>query len=172
MKIEIISVVAYGKNLVIGNKGTLPEWKLSADMQHFKELTIGCAVIMGRKTFESFLRPLPQRDNYIITKDKSYVPQSSNDRTFVCDNLLSAVNRAADRGTYRIFIIGGGEIYKAALELELVRKMIITVVDGEFEGDTYFPRIDPRGWKSEVLRTVQKDEKNTHSFSIVECTKH
>lgn len=172
MKIDIIIVVTYDKNLVIGNNGILPGWELLADMKHFKELTIGCAVIMGRKTFESFPHPLLQRDNYIITKNKSYIPKSSNDRTFVCDSLLSAVNRAADRGVYRIFIIGGGEIYKAALELELVRKMIITIVDGEFEGGTYFPRIDPRGWKNKELRTFQKDERNTHNFSIIECTKH
>ncbi len=178
MEIEIDIIAAYGHNLVIGNNGTLPAWKLFADMKHFKETTMGYAIIMGRKTYESFARngepprPLPGRDNFIVTRNAHYVPTLTNDRTFVCSSLLGAIRRASNRGVTKVFIIGGGEIYKESLEQKnFIDKVLVTRIEGTFEGDTYFPYLDPLEWNTTVLQKVKKDEKNSHDFSIIEYAK-
>ncbi len=178
-------VVAYGTNFVIGNNGKLPAWKLPADMAHFKELTMddnkGSVVIMGRKTYESFpikFRPLPDRFNYILSRQQPpYEPTPQHFHTFVCksfDDVYELYDFDGITNTKKIFVIGGAEIYKLALDLEkgnssdlFVNEIIATEIYGDFEGDTFFPAPDYSQWKREVLKEVRKDEKNSHSFKIV-----
>lgn len=169
---KITLIVAYGSDGIIGKNGNLPGWKLPYDMKHFKEMTEGKPVIMGRKTFESFLekfRPLPNRSNIIITKNSDYVPSPTNDDTYVVKSLLGAIKEAS-KISNEIFIIGGGEIYKLALELDIIDKIIATEVEGDFEGDTFF-NFDKDNWNKLVSTSYQKDEKNSHDFKIVEYYK-
>lgn len=174
-------VVAYGNNFVMGNKGGLPGWKLPKDMFHFKNLTMdngnASILIMGRKTFESFpeqYRPLPDRYNFILSRrGHQYIPQPRNPLTFVHTSFIESHSMYRLEKEFRkkkVFVIGGAEIYKEALILRgpwFVNEIIATEVDGGFEGDTFFPAPNYSLWQKEVLREVEKDEKNSHNFKIV-----
>lgn len=180
-------VVAYGKYFVIGNNGKLPAWKLPTDMAEFKELTLdngkSSIVAMGRKTYESFpmkFRPLPDRHNYIFSQQEPlYIPMPPHFHTQVCKSFEDVYwKRDFDGITsdLKIFVIGGAEIYKLALSLKkedilYVNEIIATEVDGEFEGDTFFPAPDYSEWKREVIKEVMRDEKNSHNFKIVRYTR-
>lgn len=175
-KKRITLVVAYSiPGRVIGKDNKIP-WRLSADMQHFKDLTTGHIVIMGRKTFESFdekFRPLPNRINVIVTRNKEYRPQPTNEQTFIITSLFNALEWALSQNQ-EIFIIGGGEIYGQALnELKAVDSIIATEIhDVTIKGDTYFSTmLDPKFWNREELKHVAVDEKNSQSFIIVKYTK-
>jgi dihydrofolate reductase len=175
---KLILLVAYGQNMVIGNKGGLPGWKLPADMENFKRITIEKrGMIMGRKTYESFrrpsgeLKPLPNRDSFIVTRNESYKPEGQNERVFVCNSLTNAIGDAFALGYNEICVIGGGEIYREAFGTNFEIEILATEIDGEFEGDTFFPIIDYFLWNKEVLMDVKKDEKNSHNFKIVRYTK-
>lgn len=181
--------VAYGKNLVIGKDGKLAGWRLPTDMEHFKELTLdknpksgeynGSIVVMGRKTFESFpkkFRPLPGRHNYIFSRQiPRYNPEPSHFYTRVVDSFFQVFELWDFDGmtsNLKIFVIGGAEIYTMALALKkedilYVNEIIATEIDGDFEGDTFFPAPDYSQWNKEVTREVNKDEKNSHNFKIV-----
>ena len=145
-------IVAKSENNIIGNKGRIP-WHIPNDLKRFKELTTNNVVIMGRKTFESLpkeFRPLPNRVNIILSRDKNHII----DCCMVVDDLKKAIRKAGS--DKEIFIIGGGEIYKEGFKY--VDKIYLTEVDGEFEGDTYFPNIG-RSWKE-----VKREEKEGYRF--------
>jgi dihydrofolate reductase len=143
----IISLIAaMGHNRVIGKDNSLP-WKLSADMKRFKELTSGKPVIMGRKTFESIGKPLPNRTNIIITRDKDYKTESC----VVVHSVEEALKAA--KGNKEIMIIGGEQIFKQFLPI--ANKMYLTFIDEDFEGDAYFPEYNKSEWKE-----VKKEEHN------------
>ena len=145
-------IVAKSKNNVIGNKGRIP-WYIPNDLKRFKELTTNNVVIMGRKTFESLpkeYRPLPNRVNIILSNDKSY----NKNCCIVCDNLKTAIKKAGNNK--KIFIIGGGEVYKEGLKY--ADRVYVTEVDGEFEGDTYSPKLNSH-WKE-----VNREEKEGYRF--------
>ena len=128
-------IVAKSKNNVIGNNNKLP-WNISEDMKRFKELTTGNVVIMGRKTYESLpeqFRPLPNRLNIVITRN----PDFRSEGVLFFDDLQKAILKTEKNK--EIFIIGYGEIYKEGMKF--ADRLYITEVDGEFEGDTYFPEI-------------------------------
>ncbi|HSE56988.1 MAG TPA: dihydrofolate reductase [Candidatus Paceibacterota bacterium] len=174
---KIIIVVAYAiLNRVIGLNGSIP-WKILQDMLHFKKLTITIpesVVIMGRKTFESFpkkFRPLPDRWNFIVSRNPDYTPSPTNEKTKVFTSLAAAIECAKEMEFKLIFIIGGGEIYKEALDQRdfTIDEVIATEVDGNFEGDTFFPDLYPGSWSEpEVLNTIIKDgDKNSHDCRIV-----
>lgn len=169
---KCIAIVAYGNNYVIGKNGDLPEWKLKDDMKNFKKMTEGGVVIMGRKTFESFpekFRPLPNRHNIIITKNSEYQPYPSNNKTYVVDNLILAI-KSAYKLSDLIYIIGGGQIYKNAIEIGAVHEIIATEVDSDFDGDTFFPKLLPSEWHEVERQFFSKNEENSHDFSIVTYT--
>ena len=145
-------IVAKSENNIIGNKGRIP-WHIPNDLKRFKELTTNNVVIMGRKTFESLpkeFRPLPNRVNIILSRDKNHII----DCWMVVDDLKKAIRKAGS--DKEIFIIGGGEIYKEGFKY--ADKIYLTEVDGEFEGDTYFPNIG-RSWKE-----VKREEKEGYRF--------
>jgi dihydrofolate reductase len=123
-------IVAMSKNRVIGNNNELI-WKLSSDLKRFKELTTSHPVVMGRKTYESISRPLPNRRNIIITRNSEYEVEGCETVSSLEEALLLTNNDC--------FIIGGGEIYKQSLEV--ADKIYLTLVHQEFEGDTQFPEL-------------------------------
>ncbi|GAA4894145.1 hypothetical protein GCM10023311_18530 [Flaviramulus aquimarinus] len=156
---ELTIIVAAAENDAIG-KGNKLIWHLSNDLKRFKNLTNGHHIIMGRKTFESFPKPLPNRTHIVITRQNDYkVP----DGVIVVNSLEDAIDAA--KSDPQPFIIGGGEIYKQALLL--ADKIELTRVHEDFEADTYFPKIDTSVWK-EIANTFHtKDEKHKHEFSFL-----
>lgn len=168
---KVILVVAYGINRVIGKEGKLPDWQLRADMQHFKKTTVGKAVIMGRKTYESFdrkYRPLPDRLNIIVSRNKNYVPEPNGENVSVQTSLVRAISYAQEKGYTEVYIIGGGEIFTETLSgiYFHVDEIIATEIDGYFEGETFFPGISDAFWKKEKIGEQTQNEKNSHAFAI------
>lgn len=132
MKISIIVAIA-GSKRVIGRKGGMP-WNLPEELKRFKEITTGHPIIMGRKTFESIGRVLPNRTNIIITHDSNY----SVDGGKVVGSLDEALRIAGlTQGNNEVFVIGGGQIYQEAINM--ADKIYLTYIDSEIDGDTFFP---------------------------------
>lgn len=151
-------IVAVAENNVIGKDNDLI-WHLPRDMKHFKETTTGHFIIMGRKTFESNGRPLPNRTNVIITRDKDFKAEGC----VVVYSLEEALKLAKDDP--EAFIIGGGVIYKIALSL--ADRIYLTKIHQSFEGDTYFPELDMNEWAEISCQDFEPDEKNKYPFSII-----
>jgi len=151
-------IVAVSENNVIGKDNDLI-WKLPCDMRHFKETTTGHYIIMGRKTFESNGRPLPNRTNVIITRDENYKAEGC----VVVHSLEDAIKEAKDDS--EAFIIGGGVIYD--LSMSLVDRIYLTKIHHSFEGDTFFPEINMDEWDVTEKRDFEPDEKNKYPFTIL-----
>lgn len=150
-------IVAVGESNVIGKDNQLI-WHLPRDLKHFKETTTGHYIIMGRKTFESNGRPLPNRTNVILTRDKGYNAEGC----IVVHSLEEAINLAKDDP--EPFIIGGGVIYEIAMPL--VDRIYLTQIHHKFEGDTFFPEINMDEWIEVEKRVFEPDEKNKYPFTI------
>lgn len=150
MNISII--VAVAENGVIGKDNQLL-WKLSADLKRFKNITSNHFIVLGRKTFESIGKPLPNRTSLIISKN--YTCDFEN--CFVFNTIIDAIDFAKQQNQEEIFVIGGGEIYKQTLPL--ANKIYLTLVHTEIDGDTYFD-YDESNWKVKHKQIVLKDEKN------------
>ena len=163
-QIKTAIIVARGTNGVIGRDGDLP-WRLSADLQHFKTTTLGKPIIMGRTTWESFpRRPLPGRENIVLSRDWNYAAPGGRVYSSLAPAISAAKAIAARDGRDEVFIIGGGAIYEAALEL--ADRLYITEVDASPEGHVFFPELDMANW-TEVSRTAHAaDEKNDHAFAM------
>lgn len=143
MTIRISAIAAMSKNRVIGRDNALP-WHIPEDFKYFKRTTFGKPVIMGRKTYESLGQPLPGRINIVISRN----PDDIKGDVFAVDTLEKAIERAtaialAD-SVDEIFIIGGGQIYTAALPQ--TDRLYLTVIDESFEGDAHFPDFDENEW--------------------------
>ena len=143
-------IVAVAQNGVIGGGNQLL-WHISEDLQRFKRITSGHPVIMGRKTFESLGRPLPNRHNVVITRQRDYSPEGVT----VVGSLEEAI--ALFPSDQEVFITGGGEIYRQAMPL--ADKVYLTIVCRDYEGDTHFPEIDPAQWK-EIFHERHESGKN------------
>jgi len=153
-------MAAKASNNVIGKDNDLV-WHLPADLKFFKLTTKGHTLIMGRKTFESLANPLPNRDSWVVTRNKDY----SQEGITVFHSLDEAITAGEKKGLDSVFILGGGEIYKQSMDV--VDKMIITEVHHEFDGDTYFPEINADLWQ-EVSREEHKaDDKNNYDYAFV-----
>ncbi len=153
--ITIIAAVA--ENNALGKNNDLL-WHLPKDFKRFKEVTSGHYIIMGRKTFESFPKPLPNRTHVIISRQKNY----SFENCLVAESLEKAI--AICPKNEDIFIIGGGEIYKQSINL--VDKLDITKVHENFDATVFFPVIDLDIWKLESEEFHEKDDKHEHDFSF------
>lgn len=151
----IISLIAaMGRNHVIGKDNSLP-WKLPGDMKRFKELTVGKPVIMGRKTFESIGRPLPNRTNIILTRDRNYKAAGC----VVAHSLNEALEAAKGK---EIMVAGGEQIFREFLPK--ADKMYLTFIDKDFEGDAYFPKYNENEWKE-----IRKEgHSNDYSYTFVD----
>jgi dihydrofolate reductase len=148
MNITIIAAVS--SNGVIGINNTLP-WSLPKDLKRFKSLTTGHTIVMGRKTFESIGKPLPNRRNIVITRDTNWCHEGVE----VLNNILEITQLTED-----VFIIGGSEIYKQSMGI--ADKLEITLIDKDFEGDTYFPEIEHLMWKEENRESFNNGEFDYH----------
>jgi len=159
----IVSIIAaMARNRVIGINNTLP-WHLPADFRHFKQVTLGKPVIMGRLTYESIGKPLPGRTNIIITSDPDYRPDNANDSCIVCHSLDEGL--AAAGQVNEIMIIGGASFY--AQTLPHADRLYLTIIDEDFDGDAWFPQFDPDDWQ-EIERTPGTvDDKNPHPHNFV-----
>lgn len=163
MKVALIVAMDSGRG--IGKNNDLM-WHLPADMRFFKETTTGHIVVLGRKNYESIperFRPLPNRENAVLTRNKSFEAPGC----VVFYSLQECLSHYENETERTVFIIGGGEIYKQALELDVVDEMYITHVNKYYDADTFFPEFDGQRWKKEVILTHQKDEKNEAGFEIV-----
>lgn len=157
-RITISIVVAVAANDVIGNDGGMP-WKLSTDLKRFKALTMGKPMIMGRKTFDSVGKALPGRTSVVVTRDPSWqaegvVPVQSLD---VAIELAQEIAKA--NGADEICIVGGGEIYRQAMDKADV--LHVTRVEATPDGDTFFPKIDPDHWQQISSENVPEGEKDS-----------
>ena len=135
-------LVAMAKNRVIGINNQLP-WYLPEDLRHFKSLTMGHAIVMGRKTYESIGRPLPGRINVIVTRQQSYIIPGA----IVVHSIEHALRVCEEHGDIsdESFIIGGEELYRQTLAIS--QRIYVTEIQSTFEGDAFFPEIDPLEWK-------------------------
>ena len=150
-------IVAMNDARVIGRSGDLP-WRLSSDLQRFKRLTMGHHLIMGRTTYESIGRPLPGRTSLVLSRQASLAIADPGVHVF--RNLDSAQEFAANAGDDEAFVIGGGEIYQAALPH--VDRLYITHVEADVEGDTYFPEWDATEWNLLSEEQLPADSKNEY----------
>jgi dihydrofolate reductase len=141
---KVVLVAAVAENGVIGRGGTLP-WRLKSDMQHFRRLTVGRPVVMGRKTYESIGKPLKDRTNIVITRDRGFTA----DGVMVANSLETAMDMAREdarqRGAESIAIIGGAGIFSEGLAI--ADRLEITRVHAAPAGDTFFPSIDGKIWR-------------------------
>lgn len=135
---RIFLIAAVARNGVIGAHGKLP-WHLPEDLQHFKKLTLGHPVVMGRRTWASLGKPLPGRENIVITRQPGFAAPGAS----IAASLEAAIALCAGEGL--AFVIGGAEIYAAALPL--ADGLVLTEIDGDYEGDTRFPDWDRKAWR-------------------------
>lgn len=160
----ITIIAAIGKHNELGKNNDLI-WHLPADLKRFKRVTTGHHILMGRNTFESIGKPLPNRTTIIITRNNDYF----KDGCLVANSIEEAIALAKD--DKEIFIIGGAQIYEQALEKDLVQKLDITIVHNNFDADVYFPKIDTSIWKEISREDFKADEKNKYDYSFVSYAK-
>ena len=151
-------VVAAAKNNVIGRDGELP-WHLPDDLRHFKRLTTGKPIIMGRRTFESIGRPLPDRHNIVMTRDPDYAAAGCDVVTSVSDALKLAGDDT------EVMVIGGGQVYRDFLPR--ADRIYLTRVQAEIDGDTYFPEIDASEWQLVSSEHHDADDKHAYAFEMM-----
>ncbi len=149
----ITIIAAIAKNGVIGKNGVIP-WHFSKDLQNFKRLTRGNIVIMGRKTFESIGKPLPNRTNIVVSSTLKTVPG-----IIIRSSFQGALHLAQKVGR-EIFIIGGASLYELAIPL--ADRMILTHIPQDYEGDTFFPKINKANWKLLFTEKCPQFEINTY----------
>jgi dihydrofolate reductase len=155
----IISIiVAMDDNGVIGAGGTLP-WHLSSDLKHFKSITMGKPIVMGRKTYESIERPLPGRENIIVTRDKNYIAEGC----IVLHSLDAVYAHCCNND--EIMIMGGADLYTKTLDK--ASRIYMTEVHTDVNGDVFFPKFNRSQWKEIECEDHLADDKNEYDYSFV-----
>jgi dihydrofolate reductase len=157
-------VVAMARNRVIGRDNGLP-WRLPADLRHFKTITLGKPVVMGRKTFEAIGKPLAGRVNIVVSGQSGFAPQGVAVAPSLEAALVAAEAGARASGDEEIMVIGGGEIYRAAIGL--ADRLYITHVEAAPEGDAHFPAIDPARWRAVSAERVPAGPKDSAATTFV-----
>ena len=155
-------IAAMDNNRLIGSNNELP-WRLPADLQHFKQVTMGKPIIMGRKTWESLGRPLPGRTNITITRDHDYQAEGA----VVVHSLEAALSSVANEE--EVMIIGGANLYAQAIMS--ADRLYLTRIDDEFEGDAWFPEMDASEWQLAASENHLPDERNPHSYRFETWTR-
>lgn len=157
---EIAIIAAVGSNYVIGKNNKLP-WHLPADLKHFKELTTGHAVVMGKRTFESLPNgPLPNRKNIVLTN----ILEGDYDKYYEATSLRDAIDLCEHED--KVFVIGGASLFKQALVFPAIDTMYITWVHSEIDGDVLFPKFSQKEWKEISREDLKADEKNPFDYSF------
>lgn len=156
MRIALIAALA--NNRVIGRENRLP-WRLSADLRHFKSLTMGKPVIMGRNTYESIGKPLPGRSNIVLTRDAQYRAPGCR----VVHSLEQALEAAA--GHAEVMVIGGAELYRQTIDA--AQRLYLTRVKADVQGDAVFPEIDPRQWRELQRESHRGDDNNEYDYDFL-----
>src|SRR5262245_20888513 len=156
----ISAIVAMSENRVIGDDNQLP-WHLPSDLKHFKTLTSGHPILMGRKTYESIGRPLPNRTNIVITRNHAFQANGC----VIVKSIEEAVSHAISIHQNEIFIIGGAEVYKQFMPD--IEKIYLTIVHEIFEGDAFFPELNPGEWKEASRELHEADEENDYDYSFI-----
>lgn len=160
---RISLVVAHSTNRVIGREGDMP-WRLSNDLKHFRQLTMGHSMVMGRRTFDSIGRALPGRQTIVLTRNREFFHPDVR----VVDSWKSAVREVEQSEEFRreeLFVVGGAQIY--ALALPHTDRIYLTEIHAEIDGDTFFPNIPPEQW-SEISREQHSaDARNDHAHSFI-----
>lgn len=151
-------IVAVGENNEIGKNGRMP-WHLPADLKHFKSLTLGKPIIMGRRTFEAIGKPLPQRRNIVVSRNPAWHALGCETTASLADALVLAA------GTPEIMLIGGGELYREALPR--AQRIYLTRVHASFDADTFFPVLDIADWKEITRAKYAADEPNPYAYSFI-----
>jgi len=159
----IVIIAAIGKENELGKDNDLI-WHLPADLKRFKKVTSGHHIIMGRNTFESIGKPLPNRTSIIITRNNNYF----QDGCLIANSLEQAIELTNGNDA---FIIGGAQIYKEALAKGLADRLDITLVHQSFNADVFFPEIDQSIWKEVAREDCIADEKNKYDYSFVSYVK-
>ena len=154
-------VAAMGANRAIGHRGAMP-WHLPGELQHFKRVTLGKTIVMGRKTWEAIGRPLPGRQNIVVTRNPDYPAADCTLAHWLDDAVRQA--RSAE-----VMIIGGGELFRQALPQ--AHRMILTIIDYNPEADTWFPEWAPDDWRLEDSRQVLADAHNAYDYQVLELTR-
>lgn len=155
---RIVLIAAMAENRVIGRDNQLP-WRLSADLKHFKTLTMGKPIVMGRKTWESIGRPLPGRENIVVTRDTGYKAEGCQ--------VVHTVDQALDIAgeSEELMIIGGAGLYQQTLGR--ADRIYLTRVKAEVDGDVWFPEIDPQQWHEVECESHSADENNEYEYDFV-----
>jgi dihydrofolate reductase len=163
----VVLVVAAADNDVIGRAGQLP-WHLPDDLKRFKALTMGKPLLMGRRTFESIGRPLPGRTSLVLTHSPNWTPPPGALAVHSIDEALAEVRRC---GAEELAVVGGAEVFRLALPL--ARRIDLTRVHAEVEGDVCFPQLDPREWREAERMDHPADARHAYAmtFSVLERTK-
>ena len=154
---DLLLIVAMAKNRVIGYQNKMP-WHLPAELAYFKRVTTGHPIIMGRKTFDSIGRPLPNRRNIVVSRNSNFHSPSVE----VANSLENALALCAQDNP---FVIGGASLYAEALTV--AQRLYITEIDADLVGDTFFPPIDNSAWREESREVRTKDEKNIFDLQFV-----
>jgi dihydrofolate reductase len=155
-------IAAMGKNRAIGLAGRMP-WHLPAELQHFKQATMGKTIVMGRKTWQAIGRPLPGRQNIVISRNSDF----QADGVEVSGSLTDAIELAKSD---EVMVIGGGQLY--ALALPLARRMVLTLIDIEPEADTWFPEWDELEWSQISEKHFPIDDNNKLAYKIIEFNRN
>ena len=150
-------IAALSRNRIIGREGDLP-WRLPDDLKRFKRLTVGKTVLMGRKTWVSLGRPLPDRDNWVLSRDATFKPVGATVFATLDQALSAGQNRA-------LMVIGGAELYRQTLHL--ATRLELTEVQAEVEGDTWFPPVDPAAWVEVAAESHAADARHALPFRFV-----
>ncbi|MEN8776797.1 MAG: dihydrofolate reductase [Polaribacter sp.] len=160
----ITIIAAIAKNNALGKNNDLI-WHLPADLKRFKKVTTGHHILMGRNTFESIGRPLPNRTTIIITKNENYVQEGC----LIANSVEQAIKMAHEDD--QIFIIGGAQVYEYAMKHDFADALDITLVHHEFDADVFFPEIDSSIWKRVEREDFIADEKNKFDYSFIRYKK-
>ncbi|HEY8569668.1 dihydrofolate reductase [Microbulbifer sp.] len=163
-QVPLAMIVATARNRAIGRENTLP-WRISGDLQFFKRTTLGKPVIMGRKTFESIGRPLPGRQNIVITRNPAWSAEGVAVAASLELALELAQQVAARDGAEEVMVIGGAEIYRQAMPL--ARRLYVTEVDAEVDGDAFFPVLD-KTWQESGRDCYPASEKDEYNYCLVQ----
>ena len=150
-------IVAMDRNRLIGNNNQLP-WHLPADLAHFKQVTMGKPIVMGRKTYESIGRPLPGRKNIVLSR-----AGFSADGVEVVSSICEAIAKVAD--AEEVMVIGGSTIYESVIDV--VDRIYLTIIENEFSGDAWFPTFDMALWSVSSEEDFVADDKNHYAYRFI-----